>query len=528
MNIVVGSGPSGVMCALALLDAGQPVTMLDVGRELEPERDDVARALSRSSPDEWDPQLVERIKGHHAVGFSAADLKTVYGSSFPYAQDQLDSIEQIRTNCTLSFARGGLSNVWGASVVPYTAEDLRDWPVGVDEMAACHREVARHVPFSGTTDGLERVHPFHETPRAPLELSRQARFVLDRLTRFEPALNRQGYAFGQSRLAILSGPEADSPGCQYCGLCMTGCPYRVIYDSSQTLNRLVARRDFTYRPGLMVTRIEEPDGETAAVSGISTEGRAVELRGRRVFLACGVLSTLRLMISSLPHDPPPLTIAYPPYFLLPMVSMRNTRDVDHERLHTLSQLYIRIQNRKLSDYPVHLSFYSYNEFMKIRMRLLFGNIPAVATAMERLFLGRLTAIQGYLDSRQAGGIRVEALRSPDPGLPQLKLSASSDGEAARAIRRVARNLLRNAPRTGLIPLLPMLQEGVPGEGNHAGGTFPMRHHPGDFETDRHGRLPAFRRVHMVDSSVLPSIPALPPTYTLMANAYRIGKEAARM
>lgn len=55
----------------------------------------------------------------------------------------------------------------------------------------------------------------------------------------------------------------------------------------------------------------------------------------------------------------------------------------------------------------------------------------------------------------------------------------------------------------------------------------MRHAPGPWESDLLGRLPAFRRVHAVDSSVLPSIPGTTITLGVMANAHRIGSLAAR-
>jgi len=46
MNLVVGSGPSGVTAALALLERGGEVTMLDYGRTLEPEFAAIPRALA--------------------------------------------------------------------------------------------------------------------------------------------------------------------------------------------------------------------------------------------------------------------------------------------------------------------------------------------------------------------------------------------------------------------------------------------------------------------------------------------------
>jgi len=43
-----------------------------------------------------------------------------------------------------------------------------------------------------------------------------------------------------------------------------------------------------------------------------------------------------------------------------------------------------------------------------------------------------------------------------------------------------------------------------------------------FETDTSGRPAGWRRVHAVDATVLPSIPATTITLTVMANAHRIG------
>jgi len=71
-----------------------------------------------------------------------------------------------------------------------------------------------------------------------------------------------------------------------------------------------------------------------------------------------------------------------------------------------------------------------------------------------------------------------------------------------------------------------MEVGAPGRGYHTGGSFPMRDRPGPFESDRWGRPQGFERVHVVDASVFPSIPAGPITFSVMANAHRIGSAAA--
>ena len=54
----------------------------------------------------------------------------------------------------------------------------------------------------------------------------------------------------------------------------------------------------------------------------------------------------------------------------------------------------------------------------------------------------------------------------------------------------------------------------------------MRAQPGTFECDLLGRPQGWSRLHIVDASVLPSIPATTVTFSVMANAHRIGWETA--
>jgi hypothetical protein len=55
----------------------------------------------------------------------------------------------------------------------------------------------------------------------------------------------------------------------------------------------------------------------------------------------------------------------------------------------------------------------------------------------------------------------------------------------------------------------------------------MKRDPGELETDALGVLRPFRRTHVVDASVLPRLPATTVTFTIMANAHRIGTLVGR-
>jgi choline dehydrogenase-like flavoprotein len=70
----------------------------------------------------------------------------------------------------------------------------------------------------------------------------------------------------------------------------------------------------------------------------------------------------------------------------------------------------------------------------------------------------------------------------------------------------------------------MLQIWPQGKGFHVGGSLPMRERPTELETDVLGRPAGLRLVHVVDASVLPSLPATTITLSAMANAQRIVAE----
>ena len=94
------------------------------------------------------------------------------------------------------------------------------------------------------------------------------------------------------------------------------------------------------------------------------------------------------------------------------------------------------------------------------------------------------------------------------------------------MKRVVRELLKNTRAFGGIVLPALLQVTEPGRGFHSAGSLPMRAQPGEFECDTLGRPFGWSRLHVVDASVLPSMPATTVTFSVMANAHRIGAAMA--
>jgi choline dehydrogenase-like flavoprotein len=414
-----------------------------------------------------------------------------------------------------------LSNVWGAAVMPTRAVDFDAWPIGIDEMAPHYAAVGRMMPVAAAPDDLAGPFPFYAPPAAPLRMSRLAVWLLARMQTNAARLRAKGLQFGQSRLAVRSDPDT---GCRYTGLCLTGCPYFAIWNAGTVLDGLREHPGFAYQPGVLVDRLE-PAAAGVRIHARDHHGSPRSFLATRVLLACGPIATLRIVADSL-RLREELHLQYQPYFLLPLLCGVGGPHPEEERLHTLAQIFLELDDRAVSPHLVHLQLYTYNRFIRDRVAAATAWLGPLRELAARPLVGRLAAIQGYLDSRDAPPIAVGVSPRED-GRSAIRLTAPPSGVVRATIGRSVRRLTACAASTGAVPLGPLCEVGSPGDGNHVGGIFPMRRTPGRLETDTLGQLAALPRVHIVDSASMPSLPATTVTYTIMAHAHRIASALAR-
>jgi choline dehydrogenase-like flavoprotein len=519
--VVIGSGPSGVAAAQALCDAGRHVTVLDAGGQIEAGQRDVFDALARSEPESWEPELAERARGAFPVGLKHVPLKPSYGSLFPYALEDPDlPVAREGAETLPSLAYGGLSNSWGASVLPFRQRDIEDWPISLAELGPHYEAVLRFVSVAAEPDELAEIVPLYTDSPGVLQRGPQTEMVLSHLRRHAAALSRVGFTFGASRLAVATD-EDDPRHCRYGGLCLHGCPYGSIYNAAHTLEALVRAGKVDYRGGVYVDRLSEA-GDAVRVD-FHQRRRPTErgeLTASRVFVACGSISSTRLMLESLGHAQFSRRLRDSQYFVVPLLTARAAPVTVQTQGNTLAQVFVELEDERLSAHTVHLQVYGYNDVL---LSAVAGRLPLSASRLERLLrpvLGRMVVIQGFLHSEDSPGLTVES--SAEGG---IRVVGDDVGPAAVRVKRLVRRLTANARLLGMVPLPGLVQVGRPGKGNHLGGSLPMRREPGELETDTLGRLRGWKRVHVVDAAVFPSFPATTVTISIMANAHRIATAA---
>jgi choline dehydrogenase-like flavoprotein len=522
--LIIGSGPAAAGAALALSSHGdQQITVIDIGLQLELDHRRDADALAGLRPNEWTPEMVQAVAiGPMASSTGGLPQKRTYGSDYPFRDlGQLDGISAVdRANpAVVSPAYGGFSTIWGAQVMPFPAAVFDRWPVRMDEMEPHYRAVLAAIPFAAEEDDLAAMFPLIG-PAQPLPpvAERTAR-VLSRYQRHQRRLRDLGITLGKARLAFAAA------SCVRCGLCMSGCPYQLIYSAAQTFDALREKRRLTYRGGLLALSLEEADGR-ARVNAMELSTRRVQqFSADRVYVAAGGIGSTRLVANSAGLFGSEITMQESQQFGIPFLSLHGVQDPRHEPLFTLNQfnMTVGMDERGLDLSQLH--FYTYNA-------AFIGGFPAplragIAEPARAALLRRLTFALGYLPSWRSPAIHLSVGPPADGQLPALRVSAASArGTRDPMLRRVMGKVLRAAALLDLYPVVPMLRRAAAGKSYHFGGTFPHAPHGPTLATsDRLGRIGDWQRIHLVDASVFPSVPATTFTLTIMANAHRIATES---
>jgi choline dehydrogenase-like flavoprotein len=504
--IVVGSGPAGTSAAWPLVSAGIRVLMIDASNgRAPPVAESRPLELFRADPARWKDRFGADLACLDADGTLSPKFAT------PVARSVLAGFAERLRLATRNFVAagslgcGGLSKIWGALAEPFEDRDFRDFPVGSTEFRSSYRAVAGRI---GLPRGAVRDRA------APA--SAPARRLLERYQR-QPRTD--GFALAPAANAVLDTAEDGRAACSHCGLCLFGCSRGSIYDSAQELPRLGRFQNFTYRPDHFVRGLGA-DGRDHRLE-IETGGQPQSLTAPVVVLAAGTIATSGLALPRLGWIDRPVRLLTNPAaaaaFLLPEFLGRDLPD----RSCSLGQLFYRVRSAGGEDaagvlygadaLPVDLVAARLPVARPFALRLAHALAPALLLAS--------CYVRGAL-SRNTLSVREEN------GRRRIAIEGEETDEATRALGAALGRLRRTMCRLRAVPLPGSESMLRPGADAHYAGTLPMGG-SGPTATSAFGELAGCPRLFVADGACLPALPATHPTFTIMANADRIGQEIAR-
>jgi choline dehydrogenase-like flavoprotein len=303
--IVIGSGITGGWAAKELTEKGLRTLVLEAGRPIDPDQDYVEHVPAwekkfRGLGDRrkgMEEQLVQRecyACDEWASKFFVNDREN------PYSTDTNKPFLWIRGRQV-----GGRSIMWGRQSYRWSDLDFEanlrdgiavDWPIRYQDIAPWYDYVEEFIGVSGQAEGLPQLPDGKFLP--PMQMTCSEMVVKDAIEKYFPGERRMTIG----RTAILTQRHNGRAACHYCGPCHRGCSTRSYFSSlNATLPVAQATGKMTLRPYSVVHSIIF-DPKTRRAAGVRVidgqSKKALEFRGRLVFLCASALESTRILLNS--------------------------------------------------------------------------------------------------------------------------------------------------------------------------------------------------------------------------------------
>lgn len=529
--IVVGSGATGAMAAQTLVESGVRVAVLDVG-----ERDEVYAPLI---PDQDFDTLRRQDPGQHRYllgdAFEGVPWETTkVGSQLTPPRgfltrnaDRFLRFDSDTLKPMESLARGGLGGGWGLGCYLYSTAELG--AAGLDEarMLEAYDVVSARIGVSGTRDDAA---PYclrdlrHVQPSIALEANSAA--VYQAYQRRKGAMNARRLFVGRQLQAVLS---ADLPGrsaTRYRDMEYWSDRDRSEYRSWMTIDALQKAPNFAYHDRCLALRFSEgPAGVTVHVLRTDT-GETQAFTARKLVLSPGPLGTARIVSRSLGSGGESLPFICNPYCYIPCLQWRRLGSEPQRLRSGLGQLVMFLDERA-DNFDVGMAvLFSYRSLLLFKLMketpLNFADARVVMQYLQSAFI--IAGIHHPEKPSPSKFVRLQPSVDSPTGDMLTGQYTLSDGERAANLRR--EGLLKWGLRTlGCQPLRTLR---VPHGGSiHYAGTLPFDPSGRPFTLGRNGLLSGTRSVYVADGSGFRYLPAKGITFTLMANAHCVAREALR-
>lgn len=506
--IIIGSGPAGTSAAIPLVEAGRRVLMID----------SAGPSTAEIPPSPWHRALGARLEALQPDDGLSPKLRT------PAARAVLDPF---RNNADLTednfyaigaLARGGLSRIWGGFVAEFDNDDMQGWPFKADALQASYRAVISRIGVSGSSDDDTAAFFGRTGPLLPAPpIGPTAGLLFERYRRARPVA---GFELGLARNALLTVDRGVRRACDLSQSCLWGCERGAIYDANYDVLALRANPNFELRDQATATELRPtPSGWEVEVRGCDRP-----LRAPRVIVAAGALGTLRLVMPMIAtSETGELPLLNSPVLATPLLLPRRLGRMAPERGYSLAQLGYRLScGDSAADYVTGGVY----EVTALPPSSFVARLPLgrrAGTDVFRALAPALLVATSYFPGSYSAN-RVTWQRNGNA--LSIKLYGGVAPDLDKIASDVRRRLGRIWRRLGAF-ILPGGSFAMPGTDAHLGGIFAMGADK-RYGTDQFGQLHAAPGVHLVDGSVLPSVPSKFTTLTIMANADRIGRYLAAL
>lgn len=515
--IIIGTGPAGVHAAWPLAEKCKRITIIDGGMMAPRILTDASRGnfedIRRSDIDQWKLFLGEDFSGIPLSGLRGGLGGGQTSGNRAYVLRDTEKHLPLKTDAQIlqSLAQGGLGAAWGAAGAFLMPCELAAMGLPAAEMERHYDIIAQRIGISGP--------PTRTTLQPALRLDHHARAIVERYNQKRARFRKMGMVVEQPPSAVLTRDRGERKKTTYADMDYWVDAGKSVYRPQYTLEELRKFANVEYESGFVVESFIEKKNGISVLARSMHDGSLKIFSCKKLILCAGAVNSARILLASNTQKDVVLPFIGKPHVFIPCLRLRSIGQAgDRERV-SLCQLVI--VEEKLND-GVSSScaqLYSYRSMMLFRLLSAMPLPIPLALRVLRILSPSLVIADVRFPGKNNNG--------------SLKLSGSTvhitindthaaavHTESVKAMQSALRHLGLWAYKAMPLP---------PGSTSHYGGSIP-RGEPGEypFTVDEDCRLHGSENVFIADASVFRILPAKPHTFTIMANANRVGSLIASM
>ena len=189
-NIIIGSGPTGIIAAEEMLNLGREVAILDFGNIIEEDNQKIKTDFLK---DNDKSKFLKSIQENKKVTkkYKNENLKFPYGSDYVFRENNFEKFKSEKNiDFLYSNAKGGLSNIWGTMYSPFYPKDIDSWDISYEDFYKYGKEIENSIPLLSAKDNLDNFFPINFGKNHNYPLSPNAKDFFEKLEREKKEKNK--------------------------------------------------------------------------------------------------------------------------------------------------------------------------------------------------------------------------------------------------------------------------------------------------------------------------------------------------
>jgi len=380
-----------------------------------------------------------------------------------------------------SLAKGGLSNIWGATIQPYNNEELSKFPYSFDEIKNIYTKILKILIGSKNQVVIKNRD-----------------------------IKEKELVFSNPILAI----NKDGNNTNSCDLknCYDGCIKcnKNIFNSKDEIDKLINLNKIEYMPGLFIHSIKQ-EGKYYLIKCRELHSKhVIHIKASIIYCCLGTISTSKIVLdmSNKKNQLPLLTTPGASFFIF---SFKNFHKKRHSILSSKSfsgKLDSNSYEGNIFPASENLICTYFGKFLGGILNFLFRNL-----IFSKLFIANL-----YFDSDKS----VVKINYDNNA---IKINAKTTPELKKFLKKVIAVIKKKFLSNGLIIIPFTCKLMIPGQDIHYGGSIPMKNYPKNNQCNLNGELKGFKNFYISDASSMPYLASKGQSFNSMVNAYYIASKS---